>query len=150
MAKLVTEEQVIRCLWHCLKKENYSLSPLERPNGQTGVDIRATRAAEEVIYIETIGFDDRPPVRSSLFYQAFFRAVSRLNHEDLTHCVIALPKRYERGMHQRVKQHWVAWNRIANAFPELEVWFVNVDNGTYERQSWSKWASSSKPASMSS
>ena len=150
MAKLVTEKQVRRCLWHCLKKEKYSLSPLEMPTGQTGADIRATRAAKEVIYIETIGIDIRPPVRSSLFYQAFFRAVSRLNYEDLTHCVIALPKRYERGMHQKVKQHWMAWNQIADAFPELEVWFVDVDNGTYERQSWSRWVSSSKTASMSS
>ena len=98
MAKLITEDQVITCLWHCLEEEGYSLSPLERPNGQTGADIRAAHGKHEVLYIATIGFDERPPIRSSLFYQAFFRAVSRLNHEDATYCVIALPKRYSRGM----------------------------------------------------
>ena len=138
MVKLVTEEQVRTCLWHLLKQEKYSLDPLERPNGQTGADIRAAND-QQVVYIETIGFDDNPPVRSSLFYQAFFRAVSRLNNQDATCCVMALPKRYERGMPQRVRQHRVAWERIAKIFPELQVWFVDVDSNTYERWPWSKW-----------
>lgn len=37
------------------------------------------------------------------------------------------------------RQHRVAWTRIAQAFPELEIWLVDVEALDYQRTSWMEW-----------
>lgn len=126
-----------RTLRNCLEKEGYKLSP-ERGYGETGVDIIASKN-DEIVHIEVIGFKDSPPARTKDFYQAFFQAVSRLK-DGARHCVIALPYRFKRGLPQRARQYGIAWKRIGDAFPELEIWIVKCDEpASYERTTWTEW-----------
>ena len=53
------------------------------------------------------------------------------------HVVIALPERFRRGLPQRVQQYGIAWQRIGTAFPELEIWFVDIENNKLEKTKWS-------------
>jgi len=52
---------------------------------------------------------------------------------------MALPIRFKNGMNQRAEHYGEAWKRIGNAFPELEVWFVDVENDVYEEHKWKDW-----------
>lgn len=113
------------------------LSPT-RAYGQTDVDIIASRG-EETFHIETIGYKESPPARAKDFYESFFRVVSRLN-DGASHLVLALSHRAAIGLPARAKQHRVAWLRIADAFPELEIWLVDTVGRTYQRATWRKLA----------
>ena len=137
MPAVVSNSEVEDCLRSLLEVEGFGLSS-RRSHGQTSVDIKATRG-EEVYYIESIGYKESGAARAKDFYEAFFRAVSRLK-DGAKHCVIALSARAEVGLPARAKQHGVAWLRIADAFPELEIWLVNTSSRMYKRTSWREWA----------
>jgi len=130
----ISNNTVERWLRHKLTRQGFTLTP-KRENGENGVDIQATNG-QEAWRIEVIGYKSHGPARAKDFYEVFFRAVSRLN-DGATHCVIALPCRAKNGLPQRAKHHRVAWLRIAEAFPELEIWLVDSDD--YERRSWREW-----------
>jgi hypothetical protein len=102
-----------------------------------GADILADRDGV-LTAVECIGFQENPPLRSKQFYEAFFRAISRLG-QGAHRCVMALPKRFGRGMEQRARQYGEAWARIGKAFPELEIWLVDINNLSYERRRWNDW-----------
>lgn len=124
------------CLRGLLSKEGFDLSP-KRSNGETGVDIKATRGSDSY-FIEVIGYKSSAPMRAKDFFEAFFRAVSRLN-DGAEHCVIAWSNRGARGLPARARQHREAWTRISRVFPELEIWLVDTENRRYERTKWGKW-----------
>lgn len=127
-------EQTLR---DCLVSEGYSLS-LQLGSGHTGVDVLASKNDEQ-LHIEVIGYKDSPPARSKDFFEAFFRVVSRLN-DGATRCVLALPEEFQRGLNQRAAHYGVAWTRIGNAFPELEIWLVRCGStDSYRRTTWSEW-----------
>jgi hypothetical protein len=42
-------------------------------------------------------------------------------------------------MVRRAKICGEAWDRIGRAFPELELWMVNVEKQTYKRYKWRDW-----------
>ncbi len=136
MPAVVSNDAVEKTLRDLLKREGYSLSP-QKAHGQTGVDILATRNGESC-HIEVIGFKSSPSARAYDFYQVFFRAVSRLN-QGAKHCVVALPKRTGNGLSARAEQHRVAWLRLAQAFPELEIWLVDTEKQNYRRTKWQEW-----------
>ena len=136
MASIISNNLVEKCLRKILSEEGYKLSS-PRKHGETGVDILASKGST-VFYIEVIGFLSPPPVRSKDFYQVFFRAISRLE-DGAKYCVIALPKRFERGFPMRVKQYKTAWARISKAFPELEIWLVDIESNCYKRTLWGDW-----------
>ena len=136
MPCLVTSEAVDNAIRVVLAKKGFSCSGL-RVNGQTGVDILATKG-EEVWHIESVGYKTSPPARSIDFYQVFFRAISRLR-DGATRLAIALPKDFGRGLHQRASQYGVAWDRIAAAFPELEIWLVECEPPGIRRTTWGSW-----------
>ena len=108
-----------------------------RAYGENQTDIIARRG-KEICHIEVIGYRRIGPARAKDFYEAFFRAVSRLNG-GAKNCVIALSQRAEIGLPARASHHRVAWKRIAEAFPELEIWLVDTSNGGYKRHSWGDW-----------
>ena len=138
MALSVTAEEIESAIRELLLQESYKILNARRKSGETGADIIARRSKVNV-YIECIGFQDHPPIRSKQFYEAFFRAISRL--KDGAHrCIMALPVRFGRGMKMRAKQYGVAWKRIGDAFPELEVWLVDVQGKKYEVHKWNDWA----------
>ena len=132
----VSNSDVEDCLRQLLNSDGYSLSP-ERSHGQTGVDIVASRGPE-TYHIEVIGYKKVGPERAKDFYEGFFRAVSRLD-DGATHCVLALSHPAEIGLPTRAKQHRVAWIRIAEAFPELEVWLVDTEKQDYRSTTWLTW-----------
>lgn len=136
MPSIVKNEDTEACLRKLLKAEGYTLN-IPRRHGETGVDILAKKDDEE-LHIEVIGYKSPGSVQAKDFYQVFFRAISRLN-DGATHCVIALPKQAQRGLPTRANQHRVAWARIAEAFPELEFWLVDVEDQEYQRSSWIEW-----------
>lgn len=136
MPSLVSSAAVEECLRLCLSKEGYALSRI-RGHGETGVDIEARKGAE-IITIEAIAFKSSPPARAKDFFESFFRAVSRLNG-GATRCVIAVPNRFSQGLPARANQYRVAWKRIAQAFPELEIWLVDTDNQSYKPSKWGDW-----------
>jgi len=137
MALLVTGKQVESTLRKLLLRQRYKLLNKPRKWGETGADIIAQKSSMKV-FIECIGFQKVPPVRSKQFYEVFFRAVSRLK-DGATRCVLALPIRFKDGINQPAKYYGEAWKRIGNAFPELEVWFVNVKENVYEEHKWNGW-----------
>ena len=136
MPSIPSNKQTETVLRTVLETEGYALSA-EQANGANGTDVIAARG-EERLHIEVIGFKSNPPTRSLDFFQVFFRAVSRLDL-DATACVMALPARFGDGLPKRVSQYTVAWERIANAFPELQIWLVDTDAGAIARTSWSDW-----------
>ena len=138
MPALVTNDATEHCLRQCLKSEGYDLSP-PKAYGQTGVDILAGRG-EETIHIEVIGFKESPPARSKDFFEVFFRAMSRIG-SGAKRCAIALPRRFEHGLPARAGQYGQSWARIGQAFPELEIWLVDVDTRSYRRTLWREWIS---------
>lgn len=131
----VTNSECETCLRKLLKDEGYKLSPKLR-NGELGVDIIATNGRTQY-HIEVIGYKKAGPARSKDFYEVFFRAISRLN-DGAKRLVIALPIQYGIGFRSRVNQYRVGWERIAKIFPDLNIWFIDVDNQAYERYSWEK------------
>lgn len=136
MPALVTSTETENCLREILTADNFQLSP-PRGNGETGVDIRASRGTEE-LFIEVIGFKSSGPARAKDFYEIFFRAVSRLDL-GATKCVIALPSRFGEGLPARAKQYGNAWLRIGQAFPELYIWLVNIESRSVDESKWNKW-----------
>ena len=128
MALSVTGKEVESVLRELLNRERYEIRNPRRKLGETGADIIVRKGTVD-IYIECIGFQDHPPVRSKQFYEAFFRAISRL--KDGAHLyVMALPVRFGQGMGQRAHHYGEAWKRIGEAFPELEIWLVDVEKKT--------------------
>src|SRR5438045_3159463 len=109
-------ENVVR-LW--LNTNGYRLSR-RRAQGENGVDIIARRG-DDVLYIEVIGYSAKPSKRARDFFEAFFRAISRLR-DGAGSCIIAMPREYGRGLWRRAAQYDVAWRRIGIAFPELSIW----------------------------
>lgn len=126
-----------KCLRKILINENYKLSRVLN-NGETGTDIIAEKNNDKW-HIEVIGYKKKGPSRAKDFYEAFFRAVSRLNLSDCKHCIVALPSRAEVGLPARATHHKVAWKRISKAFPELEIWLVDYSAKTYNRTFWGDW-----------
>lgn len=142
----VSNSAVEDCLRSCLKKEGYSLNP-RRALGEQGVDILAQKG-DEAFHIEVIGYKPQGPMRAKDFFEAFFKSVARLD-QGATHCVIAQASNAKVGLPARAAQRRTAWLRIARAFPELELWFVDTNAGSYERTAWRDWADigSTVPAS---
>ncbi len=136
MMPKVSNEETENCLRELLKIEGYELSPI-RASGETGVDILATKN-DTKIHIEVIGYKSKGPARAKDFFQTFFQAVSRLD-DGAVRCVIAMPHYAKTGLPSRANQYRVAWPRIGKAFPELEIWLVNVDGNSYEKFQWTDW-----------
>jgi len=137
MALSVKSEQVESILRKLLPRRGYKLLNKPRTRGETGADIIAQKGDIRVS-IECIGFQEVAPLRSKQFYEGFFRAISRLEN-GTTRCVLALPIRFKNGMNQRAKHYGEAWNRIGNAFLELEIWFVDIEENAYEEHEWNDW-----------
>lgn len=133
----VSNTAVEDCLRHCLESEGYSLTP-RRAHGEQGVDIIATKG-EVALYIEVIGYKSAAPMRAKDFFEAFFKSVARLDL-GARHCVVVQASNAKVGLPARAVQRRTAWLRIADAFPELELWFVDTDAGKYERTTWREWA----------
>lgn len=116
----------------------YSLSE-PRGHGETGVDLIAAKGGQ-VIHIEIIGYSSKPPKRARDFFEAFFRAISRLKENAVT-CVIAAPREYSRGLHLRAANYGIAWSRLGDAFPELEIWLIDCSQeiASVEVTRWNDW-----------
>ena len=137
MPSIVTSTAIEESLRKRLVSKGYVLNRV-RDFGETGVDIEARRGTE-TIAIEVIGYKSSGPARAKDFYEAFFRAVSRLD-DRATQCVIALPFRFRVGLPARAKQHSIAWKRIGTAFPELQIWLVDpAKEECYESSEWCSW-----------
>jgi len=137
MPSLISAHQTEQCLRIILSAiEGYELSE-QLPHGFLGCDIIA-RKGKETIHIEVIGYKESGPARSKDFFQGFFRAVSRIK-DGAQYCVIAVPSKFKRGLPQRARIYGEAWTRIGEAFPELEIWLVDVDRLTYHKSSWNEW-----------
>lgn len=127
----MTNQETETILRNLLIRDGYRLS--ERlANGYTGVDILAEKE-DEILFIEVIGCKKSNPARSKDFFEAFFRAISRLNNQANL-CVIALPSQFRYGMPIRFSNYQKGWIRIGNAFPELKIWFIGDD--TIEKFNW--------------
>ena len=136
MAAIVSSRQVEEVVRKNLIQQGYETSA-QRSFGETGTDIIAKRGKEE-LHIEAIAFKKSAPARAKDFYEAFFRAVSRIEL-NATACVIALPSRFGMGLPQRAKAIGQAWVRIGDAFPELAIWLVDTAAGTIEQTKWNQW-----------
>ncbi len=125
-----------------MKEEGYKLN-IKKGLGKLGPDIKATKD-DEVFYIEVAGSEDSSMKSVKDFYEAFFQVVSRLNNKDCKHCIIAMPESLRKPLLIRAKIYKVAWERIAKAFPELEIWLVDAENKKYQKTSWMYWLGNSR------
>lgn len=136
MPLLVGGQETEQCLRAILSDEGFLLNQV-RANGETGVDVIATKGAE-IYHVEVIGYKSSGPARAKDFYEIFFRAISRLK-DGAERCVIAMPERARVGLPARARQYGEAWLRIGCAFPELEIWLVDIDSRIYSRSTWKEW-----------
>ncbi|PIT02746.1 hypothetical protein TSA1_19800 [Bradyrhizobium nitroreducens] len=136
MAVVVSSDRVERVLRRELKGLGYKLSR-QLGNGETGCDVIATTGGQK-IKIEVVSFKSSGLAWSIDFFQGFFRVVSRLN-DGATQCVIALPSHFGKGLPRRAAGYRMAWRRVGSAFPELEIWLVDVIEETIKRTSWNSW-----------
>jgi hypothetical protein len=136
MAAIVSSKAVEDCLRQILQAAGYKISAERRP-GETGVDILATKAGTR-LFIEAIAYKQSAPARAKDFYEIFFRVAARLN-DGAKRCIIALPSRFGVGLPARALHHRIAWQRIATAFPEIEIWLVDTADRTYTRTKWGDW-----------
>lgn len=137
MPSIISNSAAESALRVALERQGFALSN-PRGNGETGVDILAAKDGK-AIYIEVIGHKSSPPARAKDFFESFFRAISRIK-DGAELCVIALPDLAERGLPSRAAHYGTAWKRLGDAFPEVEIWLVNVKKQTYERTSWNQWS----------
>lgn len=137
MPNIITNIETENCLRELLKKEGYKLSS-KTGLGKLGPDIKAAKDNED-LYIEVIGSEESGLERIKDFYEAFFQTISRLNNIDCKHCIIAMPESSRKILPIRAKIYKVAWERIAKAFPELEIWLIDIENKRYQRTSWIYW-----------
>ncbi len=105
MPAIITSNSTERCIRSLLEVQGYQLSSPRAP-GETGFDILAQKGRKR-IYIEVIGYKASGPARARDFFQAFFRAISRIK-DGAKYCVIAMPSLAERGLVQRAHQYGVA------------------------------------------
>lgn len=136
MPAIISNKDAESCLRKILEAEGYELTS-HRTYGETGVDIIAKRGRKS-FYIEVIGYKSSGPARAKDFFQAFFRAISRIK-DGAKNCVIAMPIQAERGLNRRAHQYGESWTRIGEAFPELQIWLVNVGSCSYKKTPWNCW-----------
>jgi len=137
MPSVVTNQATEAALRRALERDGFALSR-SRVNGETGVDILAKKGRVKV-FIEVMGHKSSPPARSRDFFANFFRAVSRIQ-DGARRCAIAMPSLAGRGLPARAKHYGMAWTRIGKAFPELEIWLVDIDAREYTRTHWNEWS----------
>lgn len=139
MAKeVVANEAVVDALRAALHKKGYSVLP-KRPFGAQGADIVAEKRDEKIV-AEVIGYKVAGPSRHSDFAVAFWAAIGRVDQFPNTKVAIALPSRFIQGFGARLDSRRGVWKRIGMAFPELEIWFVDVTREDYERYPWTRLA----------
>ena len=136
MAKLTKSTEVEKVVRQYLETKGCTLSS-HRKQGETGPDIEAT-SGKSTWFVEIIGFQEVPPLRSREFYEAFFRVISRDRDNPDDTLVLALPVRFKDGMRQRVQNYPVAWEKLGKAFPNLRIWYVDTERGKVEEHSWSR------------
>jgi hypothetical protein len=90
-------------------------------------------------YIEIIKNQESGVERIQDFYHAFFKSLSRLNNKGCKHIVIAMEQNMRKILPVRAKIYKVAWKRISEAFPELEIWIVDTETRKYQKTSWIYW-----------
>jgi len=134
----VTNCQTEAALRLFLVSTSYSLTE-PRGHGETGVDLIATKEGQS-IHVEIIGYSEKPSKRARDFFEAFFRATSRLK-DGASECVIALPREYSRGLRQRASHYGIAWKRIGDAFPELSIWLIDCGESAcgVSVSKWNDW-----------
>lgn len=137
MPSIIKNEDVENCLRKLLTQEEYKLND-PKSFGELGTDIIAKKDNEE-LHIKVIGYKEPGPARAKDFYEIFFRAISRLNHKTCTKIVIAVPKKFRNGLPRRANHYGIAWERIGQVFPELEIWLVDIENCKYQKTLWNDW-----------
>lgn len=135
MAKTVKASEVEQVIRKYLEDRECQLSTPKKL-GETGPDIVA-KSGKSTWFVEVIGFQEKPWIRSREFYEAFFRIISRDRGNPNDNLVLALPKRFKTGMRQRMKQYPIAWGKLGKAFPNLSIWYVDTEQDTLEEYSWS-------------
>lgn len=133
----VTNDETEKCLRDILDAEGYELND-KRGLGKLGPDILAVKE-KEILRIEVIGYSESALERNDFFYRAFFRAISRLNEKNCKHCIIAMPSSNKKYLPVKARIYRVAWKRIATAFPELEIWLVDLSKKKYQKTTWLSW-----------
>lgn len=134
MSKLISSKQVEKVIRRLLEDDGYSLSPTKK-QGETGADITAKKS-DSTYFIEVIGFQSHPPIRSREFYEAFFRAISRDRNNPNNILVIGLPIRFKNGMKQRKYQYPIAWEKLGRVFPNLKLWYIDTEQNTMQERFW--------------
>ena len=132
----VANEAVVDVLRSALQKQGYKVSP-KRPFGAQGADVVAEKDGETIV-AEVIGYKSSGPARRSDFAVAFWVVIGRVDEYPDAKVVIALPSQFERGLPARLDSRRGASERIGKAFPELEIWLVDVENQRYKRIRWAE------------
>lgn len=130
----VANEAVVDALRIALQQQGYKVSP-KRPFGAQGADVIAEKDDEKVV-AEVIGYKSAGPARRSDFAVAFWAASGRVGDYPGAKVAIAMPSQFGRGLGARLDSRRAAWERIGKAFPELEIWLVDVLNKDYKRYPW--------------
>jgi hypothetical protein len=120
-----------------LKSEGYILNN-PRQIGELGIDIIATKG-KELLYIDVIGYKKSGPARARDFFESFFRIVSRIDNTDKKY-IIALPKEWRKGLISRAQKYYrVAWERLAQVFPEISIWLIDIEKKNIEKTKFCFW-----------
>ncbi len=129
----VTNKKTEKILRRILKKDGFQTSQI-RKRGENGVDIIAEKNLT-IYHIEVIGYKKSGSARARDFFEVFFRIISRIK-DGAKICVIALTDPWRKGLPARARQYGEAWERIGKAFPELHIWLIDMNDGTYKDLDW--------------
>ena len=135
---MISNKDTENILREILKNKGFKLNNGPRLHGELGVDIHAV-LNDEIFLIEVIGYKKSGPARAKDFFEVFFRTISRIT-EDMASLVIAMPLKWEKGLEIRCKKNYLyAWRRISKAFPELNIWLIDIEKKSIKMTKWEDW-----------
>lgn len=78
------------------------------------------------------------------FYYEHTATLLRKSSDDFHDFTERLEREHKERQQPFHKDDWlkhydVAWARIGDAFPELQIWLVDVDEPSYTKTTWNEW-----------
>jgi hypothetical protein len=108
------------------------------------------QVGERRVAVEVIGHKHNGVSRTNDFRSAFFQLLTRLDDPAGTpgRLALAMPIVHVRGSRDRRTGMNAAWERIGEAFPELEVWYLDMRKRDVYPVTWADYGTDRDPVVM--
>jgi hypothetical protein len=127
----VEQQDLQTALERWCDRQGGKVDQIGRRKGAMLVEVDGLRSA-----VELVGSSSRATNRTIGFRAALMRVLSRLGENDSSALGLAVPVMDAVGLADRRALMPTAWTRIAEAFPELSVWYVDHESGEVTLVPW--------------